>query len=208
MGDRSRSVLLLQFAREPVEGGVKTRMMPHLSAHQACQLHCELVLWTSAQLAASGLGDTELSVAGDPAHPLFTQCSERGIQRISQQRGEDLGERMFVALRDSLQSYGKVVLVGSDCPAIDRGYLEQAVLGLDAVPVVLGPADDGGYVLIGASSINRALFANMPWGTTRVYAATVSAMRQQGLNWLELPALADVDRPGDLATWQRLRGSQ
>ena len=208
MADRSHSVLLLQFAREPVEGAVKTRMMPHLSAQQACQLHCELVLWTSGQLAASCLGDTELCVAGDPGHPLFARCSERGMHRISQQRGEDLGERMFVALRDSLRRYSKVILVGSDCPAIDRVYLEQAVRGLDKAPLVLGPADDGGYVLIGASCINGALFDNIPWGTARVYAATVLAMRQQGLHWLELPALADVDRPDDLAAWQQLRGSQ
>jgi len=208
MDDKSHSVLLLQFAREPVEGAVKTRMMPHLSAQQACQLHCELVLWTSAQLAASGLGDTELCVAGDPAHPLFVCCSERGMHRVSQQRGEDLGERMFEALRDSLRRYSKVILVGSDCPSIDPVYLEQAVRGLDTVPLVLGPADDGGYVLIGATRINRALFDNIPWGTARVYAATVLAMRQQGLHWLELPALADVDRPDDLAAWQQLRGSQ
>lgn len=207
MDDKGRSVLLLQFAREPVEGGVKTRMMPHLSAHQACQLHCELVLWTSAQLAGSGLGDTELCVAGDPTHPLFERCSEMGIHRISRQCGRDLGERMFLALRDSLRRYGKVILVGSDCPAIDRGYLEQAVHALDSAPLVLGPAQDGGYVLIGASSINEALFDNIPWGTAQVYTATVSAMRQQGLCWSELAALADVDRPDDLVAWHRLRGS-
>jgi rSAM/selenodomain-associated transferase 1 len=207
MDAKGHSVLLLQFAREPVEGGVKTRMMPHLSAHQACQLHCELVLWTSAQLATSGLGDTELCVAGDPTHSLFERCSAMGIHRISRQCGQDLGERMFVALRDSLQRYGKVILVGSDCPAIDRGYLEQAVHALDTAPLVLGPAQDGGYVLIGASSISEALFDNIPWGTAQVYAATVSAMLQQGLCWSELAALADVDRPNDLVAWHRLRGS-
>lgn len=201
------SVLLIQFAREPQEGRVKTRMIPHLSARQACALHCELVLWTSRQLVAADMGDVELAVAGDAAHPLFDQCRTLGISRYVTQRGVDLGERMHAAMRDGLQHYSRVILVGSDCPGIDRAYLAQALLALDTAPVVLGPATDGGYVLIGARQIHEGLFQGIPWGTCDVYRATTQRLRQLQLEWLELPALADIDRPEDLALWETACGS-
>jgi rSAM/selenodomain-associated transferase 1 len=205
--DKLSSTLLIQFARAPVAGRVKTRMLPVLTARQAYDLHCELVLWTSATLAGSGLGDVELSVAGGCDHALFEQCRELGISRMSQQRGADLGERMYQAIRDGLQRYKKVILVGSDCPAIEVAYLQQALLALDTAPLVLGPAEDGGYVLIGAREIDAEIFTGIPWGTGQVYAGTVESIRKLGLSWVELPVLADVDRPDDLAAWKVLRGA-
>ena len=74
MADRRASVLLIQFAKAPIEGQVKTRMMPLLTPRQACDLHGELVLWTSGQLVGAQLGDIELAVSGSAAHPLFEQC--------------------------------------------------------------------------------------------------------------------------------------
>lgn len=198
-------VLLIQFARAPQVGQVKTRMMPHLSAQQACDLHSELVLWTSGQLARSGVGDVELSVAGDTAHPLFAQCRGLGITRVSSQRGPDLGQRMFAALRDGLLRYSRVILVGSDCPGIDRAYLRQAVLALERAPVVLGPAADGGYVLIGARQIRQELFCGIAWGTAQVYGETAARLRHLGLDWVDLPTLADVDRPEDIAHWDAIK---
>lgn len=207
MGANASPVLLIQFAKAPREGGVKTRMMPHLSARQACDLHCELVLWTSRQLVGSGLGDVELSVAGDLANALFDQCRALGVSRFSQQHGADLGQRMYRAIHDGLQSYTGVILVGSDCPGIDRAYLEQAVLALDTAPVVLGPAIDGGYVLVGATQIHRELFQDIAWGGGQVYADTTAKLGELGLEWVALPALADVDRPPDLAVWEAIRSS-
>ena len=92
------SLLLVQFARSPQEGRVKTRMMPHLSASEACDLHCQLTLWTCDQLLNCGLGAVELSVAGDTDHALFRQCEAMGIARLTTQYGSDLGERMFNAV--------------------------------------------------------------------------------------------------------------
>ncbi|RLA60335.1 MAG: glycosyltransferase [Gammaproteobacteria bacterium] len=205
MANKVSATLLIQFARAPLAGLVKTRMLPYLTAQQACDLHCELVLWSSAQLVDSVLGDIELAVAGDPAHPLFTQCLELGVNRISRQRGVGLGKRMYSAIRDGLQCHTNVILVGSDCPGIDREYLDQALCALDTAPLVLGPAEDGGYVLIGAREIHRELFEEIPWGTEQVYAKTIESIRKLDLNWAELPTLADVDRPGDLAAWNTLR---
>lgn len=208
VADKLHTTLLIQFARAPLAGQVKTRMMPYLSAQEACELHCELVLWTSAMLAGSRLGEVQLSVAGDAAHPLFVHCRELGVSRISQQCGADLGERMYRAMQSGLQHYTNVILVGSDCPAIDGSYLAQALRALGSAPLVLGPAQDGGYVLIGAREIHRSLFEEIPWGTEQVYAKTLASIRKLDLNWAELPVLADIDRPEDLAAWKTLRDSR
>jgi rSAM/selenodomain-associated transferase 1 len=198
-------VLLLQFARAPVVGAVKTRMMPHLSAEQACALHSELVLWTCRQLVTSGYGTVHLTVAGDTDHPLFDRCRGLGAAAITRQVGGDLGERMGNALAAALTNYGRVVLVGSDCPSIDRAYLALALRGLDQQSLVLGPAADGGYVLIGARTVCPEMFEAIPWGTGEVYAETARRLRQCGRSWEELPALADIDRPADLAGWRALQ---
>lgn len=199
-------VLLIQFARAPVVGAVKTRMMPHLSPEQACALHSELVLWTCRQLVACGFGAVQLAVTGDADHPLFKRCMEElGVAAVTRQQGEDLGERMGRALADGLATHRRVVLVGSDCPSIDRDYLAAALRGLEQQTLVLGPAEDGGYVLVGARAICPEMFEEIPWGTGEVYAETVRRLRRLGRGWEELPTLADIDRPADLAVWRALQ---
>jgi rSAM/selenodomain-associated transferase 1 len=201
-------LLLLQFAREPRPGSVKTRMQPALSAEAACELHRELVRWTCRQLVESGLGPVELCVAGDTADPLFADCRALGAAAVTQQRGGDLGERMFEAISRGLVAHRRVILVGSDCPAISPAYLAQADAVLERVPVVLGPAEDGGYVLIGARTIYAGVFAGVSWGTGTVYAQTLDNLRAAGLAWESLPPLPDIDRPEDLAGWAVLRNGE
>lgn len=196
---------MIQFARAPVVGGVKTRMLPVLSALQACDLHCEMTLWTTRQLLSLGRGTVELSVAGDSSHALFSRCRSLGVNRISLQRGEDLGQKMFHAIRDGLAEFENVVLVGSDCPEIDAAYLQQAIAALQKTELVFGPATDGGYVLIGARAIREALFRDIPWGGDQVYAKTLAALAHTELTWHQLPALRDIDRPEDLPVWDALK---
>lgn len=196
---------LIQFARSPVPGEVKTRLVPPLTPAQACDLHTELALWTTRQLLASRLGEVEVSVAGATGHPLFSQCRALGVARISRQCGVDLGERMYNAIREGLGVRERVLLVGSDCPGIDARYLQGALELLEDAPVVLGPAIDGGYVLIGARQIKESVFRGIPWGTGEVLARTRAALGEAGLGFAELPALADIDRPGDLPVWEQVK---
>lgn len=206
MGNARGDTLLIQFAREPVVGAVKTRMIPHLSPAQACELHSQLVLWTCQRLLASRLGTVQIAVAGDPGHSLFTGFE--GVATLTRQRGRDLGERMCHALAEGLAHYSRVLLVGSDCPAIDGSYLEAALAALEREPLVLGPAEDGGYVLVGARELCREMFEDIPWGAATVYAETAERLRSKGRSWAVLPAVADIDRPEDLATWRELQGRQ
>jgi len=199
------SLLLLQFSRSPERGRVKTRMIPHLSPAEACDLHCDLTLWTCRRLLEAALGDVEMAVAGDAAHPLFDRCRDLGVKRVSAQRGSDLGERMYNAIREGLASHDGVILVGSDCPGIDAAYLGRAAAALQGSDMVLGPATDGGYVLIGARTITAAIFRGIPWGTGEVFARTRDTLQRLGFNWTELPPLTDIDRPQDLPLWEALR---
>jgi len=197
-------VLFIQFAREPRAGAVKTRMQPALSARQACSLHSDLLLWTCRSLCEAKLADVELWIAGGRDHAVFERCETLGITTLYSQRGADLGERMASAMADGLARYRKVILVGSDCPAIDSDYLQKAIAALDTQPLVLGPASDGGYVLIGATRIQAAIFAGVSWGSSQVFTETVQRIVEEGSGWCQLSTLSDIDRPEDLPQWRAL----
>ena len=199
-------VLFIQFAREPVPGRVKTRMLSELTPEQACDLHRDLVLWTTRALVGAGLGPVELHITGDATAPLFEQCLDLGASAIVPQRGADLGERMFRALRQGLNGHPCVILVGSDCPQLDGAYLGRAVEALQQHEVVLGPAEDGGYVLIGARSVEAAWFEGVAWGSERVFEQTVERLEATGARWCALQPLRDIDRPEDLPLWRDIAG--
>lgn len=190
--------LLIQFAREPVVGAVKTRLIPALGPVGACQLHEALVWQTCRNLLAVEGAEVQLWVAGDTAHPLFGRCREAGASGLHRQRGSDLGERMADALRRGLQQASRVLLVGSDCPGLDPDYLGSALAALARTPVVLGPAVDGGYVLVGARQPVDALFRNVRWGSGEVLAVSQANARAAGWEVTLLDERADVDRPADL----------
>lgn len=199
---------LVQFTREPVPGSVKTRMQPAMTSTAACALHCELTLWTLSTLCAYPSGRVELSVAGNRDHPFFAQCRALGDIAVTAQEEGDLGARMYNALAAGLERACKVILVGSDCPALDEAYLTAAETALDTRDVVLGPALDGGYVLIGVRSVRREWFDNIAWGTGTVFDATVAALGRSGTGFAALPPLADIDRPADLELWRSIRAGE
>ena len=114
---------------------------------------------------------------------------------------------MARAISSGLQECQVVILVGSDCPAMDTAYLQRARAALDEAPVVLGPAMDGGYVLIGSRVDRPELFQAIPWGTGEVLELTRQRLRAAGMSWQELEPLADIDRPQDLPLWQAIRGA-
>ncbi|GAB5450054.1 MAG: TIGR04282 family arsenosugar biosynthesis glycosyltransferase [Halioglobus sp.] len=197
-----------QFARAPEPGKVKTRMQPHLSEEEACDLHRELVSWCCARLLEADMGPVELWVAGDTADALFQRCVEQGVTEVYTQCGADLGDRMLQALRSGLQRADKVILVGSDCPAINVAYLAQAAAALDQSELVLGPAEDGGFVLIGATATDTRVFDGVQWGSAEVFAAVAGNLERLGIPWSTLPMLPDIDRPEDLPLWEAVRSLQ
>ena len=197
---------LLQFAREPVPGQVKTRLQPALEAAGACELHIALLTHTARQLAAVPRCERELWVAGDPGHPALRHAASLGRARVRRQRGTDLGERMHHALDMALADAQRVVLVGSDCPGLDAAYVEAAFAALAAADVVLGPALDEGYVLIGVRRVDARLFREVDWGTGAVLAQTLARVDALGWRAALLEPRRDIDRPEDLAAWEEASG--
>lgn len=197
-----RGVQIAVFAKAPVPGAAKTRLMPALGARGAARLQRQLVLRTLATAAAAQLGPVTLWCAPDTRHRFFRALRQRaGIECIGQP-GVDLGDRMHAAFEHHCPR-GPLLLVGTDCPALQPAHLRQAARRLrDGADAVFQPAEDGGYVLVGLRRPQPQLFSGMAWGNADVMAATRS--RAGTLRVSELETLWDVDRPADLARLQAL----
>jgi rSAM/selenodomain-associated transferase 1 len=187
-----------QMARQPIPGRVKTRLLPYLSPQQAAQLHAAMVEHVCKVLCAHAAGRCQLWVDGDPQAELFRRCYDFGLSEVLVQPAGDLGQRMAHACQRGVSEQGAIVLVGSDSPAIDADYLAAAERALEQVDVVVGPALDGGYVLLGMRRFSAALFEGIAWGTGTVLAETLAVLQQLRWTYRLLSPLPDIDRPEDL----------
>lgn len=193
------STIVLVFAKSPRPGEVKTRLMPALTALQAADLHKRMVDLALEHARASALGPVTLCCAPNTDCPELSGLARRHGAELQPQKGEGLGERMAHAISHGLEHHRRVLLMGSDCPWLDEKVLIKAGAALDhGADVVLVPAVDGGYVLVGAREPCDAMFSNVPWGTSEVLETTRQRLKAAGLNWLELAPLRDIDRPDDL----------
>ena len=189
---------VLLFAREPVYGQVKTRLHASIGRRRAFDLHCAMLRYQVDNIQHSGLAPLELWVDGNPENPEIASLPLQ--EKARRQQGEDLGQRMRMAVQSARSRAEAVVLVGTDCPSIDRGYLEYALEKLaSGKQVVIGPAEDGGYVLLGVRDSWPQLFLDIPWGGDRVMTVSRQRIDQLGLDCEILPERWDVDRPEDLA---------
>lgn len=192
------------FAKAPQPGAVKTRLIPVLGAAGAALLHERLVARTLRTAAAAAVGPVELCCAPDAAHPfLASSAAAHGVPLTGQGRG-DLGERMHRAAARALTNASGVILIGCDCPALTPQYMRTARAALDeGFDAGLGPAEDGGYVLLALARIDPALFDRIPWGGPDVMAITVARFAALRWRWRQLETLWDVDRPEDLMRLRR-----
>ncbi len=188
------------FAKAPVAGTVKTRLVPSLGAEGAARLHASLVRHALAMAREAQPASLQLWCAPDVAHPFFGECGFRYRCELFSQRGADLGERMANAFAAATP----LVLIGSDCPVLRASHVAAAWDALRSNDVVIAPAEDGGYVLIGLARPQPSLFAGMPWGDASVMARTRKRIAKAGLACVELETLWDVDRPDD---YRRLQES-
>lgn len=196
----SADTAVLVFGRSPVPGQVKTRLLPGLSAVQAAMLYERMLEHALAVAAASALGPVSLHVHPEAGCARLRVLAARHAVRMTPQVGPDLGARMHHALRDALLRHPRAVLIGSDCPAVTPRVLREAARALREAraPVVLVPAADGGYVLVGGCAACPAMFRDMPWGSGDVMTVTRDRLRAAGWTWHELSPLRDVDRIQDL----------
>lgn len=194
----SLQACVAMFARTPVLGKVKTRLASVLGEQGALDLYVQMLTQQIKMLNGCQLAARQLWVEGDREAPLFSSFKGETFT----QSGADLGARMKHAAGEALKEHASVVLIGSDCPSLDAEYLERALHLLDepATDIVLGPALDGGYVLIGMRRIYPALFEGIDWGSEKVLQQTIDKIQHLGLTCRTLEALQDIDRPADLKT--------
>ncbi|MBV8752379.1 MAG: TIGR04282 family arsenosugar biosynthesis glycosyltransferase [Hyphomicrobiales bacterium] len=190
-------VALAILAKAPAAGAVKTRLTPALGADGAAALHARLIQRTVETACAAATGPVTLWVSPAPPNEYFTALASRFPIGLAAQPDGDLGVRMLAACQAAT---GPVLVIGTDCPALTLSHLHEAADALRAgSDVVVIPAEDGGYVLIGTRRPQPGLFAEMTWGVDTVMAETRRRVAQHGLRSRELPTSWDVDRPEDLA---------
>ena len=196
--------VVLLFTRYPEPGRCKTRLIPALGRDGAARLHREMTHRILAQL-------TRLAAI----HPHFLEIhhdggtedqmrSWLGADRHYRPQGDgDIGCRMQAAIVRHLGRMQRLLLIGSDCPDLTADIMEEAFMALATHDLVLGPAFDGGYYLIGTRQESsdifcRALFQDIPWGTDSVYPTTITRAEQHRLRCHTLTRLHDIDTPADL----------
>jgi hypothetical protein len=195
----NRPVAIL--AKAPVPGLAKTRLIPAIGAHAAAVLQARLTERAVDTTTAADIGPVTLWCAPDFAHASFQDLAARLPIVLKQQLDGDLGARMLGAIA---ANDGPTLVIGTDCPALTAEILRTAAEALDDAEVVLIPAEDGGYVLIGARAAHPQLFDGIAWSTASVMQETRARIAALGLKSIELPALWDVDTEADLVRFERL----
>lgn len=187
---------LVLFAKYPVPGYAKTRLIPALGADGAARVHRHLTERTVKTLVASGAA-VEVRYAGGDEDAFWSWLGP--VPHYIEQVEGGLSERLIDAGRDAHH-----VFFGADTPDLTVAIVESAIDALESHDIVIGPADDGGYYLIGMQVARPELMADMPWSTSEVFPETMRRCATAGLTVALLPTLADCDRPSDLARWPDL----
>jgi len=194
-------VAVAVMAKAPIPGLAKTRLIPAIGVHAAAVLQERLTERTVATALAANIGPVTLWCAPDPSHPTFRDLVTRTAVTLKRQPAGDLGARMLAVMATANRP---VLVIGTDCPAFTAEHLRAAANALrERADVVLIPAEDGGYVLIGARSAHFELFTGIAWGSATVLAETQARISALCLTSVDLTPLWDVDTESDLARLER-----
>lgn len=192
---RTRIVI---FAKAPVPGKVKTRLIPALGEIGAARLAHKMLLDTVAEAFAANLSIPELCTDPHPLDPEWEGFLPTQHMRITAQGEGDLGDRLARAAKRTIMLREAVLLIGTDCPELDRHRLRAAAETLTRHDAVIHPAHDGGYALLGITRFDPSLFENIPWSTGRVAAKTIARIQALGWSLHTGDTLRDIDDPEDL----------
>lgn len=190
------NVRIILFTRYPDPGRAKTRLIPALGPQGAADLHRRLTERTLEQVRAAGLPYEIRSTGREPAEV----AAWLGTAAVADQGDGDLGAR----LERAGPPY-PTIFIGADAPDLIANDLKDAALALESHDVVVGPAEDGGYWLLGLSRPFDHLFEDMAWGTDQVLPTTLARLHRAGCKVAMMRLLADLDRPEDLIRWPQFR---
>ena len=190
------SVDIAVFARAPIAGQAKTRLIPRLGAAGAARLQRQLIERALERAQSVRGARVTLWTTADDADTHALAEAARATVRL--QQGHDLGARMSNAFAVTLDGTRPMLLIGTDCPVQTGTDLETAIAALREADAVIQPAEDGGYVLIGMKQFHPALFEQVAWGSATVLATTRARATDRGVRLAELPMSWDLDRSEDL----------
>jgi hypothetical protein len=203
----SKRLRLIVFAKAPLPGLAKTRLIPALGAEGAAQLAGKMLRHTLDQCARARLGSVELCVTPDCGHDFWKDFSLPENIVLSSQGGGDLGKRLLRAAKRSAGNGESVLLLGTDCPQLTAKFLKMAASALEKSDAVIYPTRDGGYALLGLNRVEAPLFEDISWSTEVVARQTRERMVQCDLRCEWLETLVDIDEPADLeflpTSWKR-----
>lgn len=189
---------LVVFAKAPVAGFAKTRLIPALGPQGAADLARRMLDHAVHQAVVAQIGSVELCVTPDVNDAVFVALSVEHGAVVTAQGDGNLGERMHRAFERVLREHPAAILIGTDAPAIDAPMLRAAHAALACHDAVFVPAADGGYALVGLRRPVRALFTGVPWSTAVVMQETRRKAQEAAITWLELEPVHDIDEPPDL----------
>jgi rSAM/selenodomain-associated transferase 1 len=187
--------LLLVFVKNPVLGKVKTRLAQTVGDAKALEVYHQLLRHTH-EITRALRADKYLCYSDSIE---YNDIWEKNSYTKMQQNGADLGERMLNSFIEAFSdNYKRVVIIGSDCPELQTRHIEHAFALLKEKDVVIGPAGDGGYYLLGMNKLIPSLFLNKKWSTSHVMSDTMDDIQRMNLQYTLLPVLSDVDEEKDL----------
>ena len=192
------------FAKAPVPGNVKTRLIPVIGEVGAAQLAQCMLADTIAHALAAGLSTPELCATPHPDDASWAGHLPARV-RLSDQGPGDLGQRLAAAAKRIIDGGERILLIGTDCPELDGKRLGAAAAHLDHYDAVIYPALDGGYVLLGLALTDPSLFRDIAWSTDAVSATTIARIQALGWSLFVGDTLQDIDEPADLAAVGGLR---
>jgi uncharacterized protein len=193
-----KSVRIIVFAKAPVAGFAKTRLIPTLDAQGAAALAHTMLLHTLSKALAAQIGTVELCVDPAPSDPMWQSFDLPTPITWSAQGDGDLGIRMARAAQRAIDAGEAALLIGTDCPDLSTSILQESAQALAIHDAFIVPTFDGGYCLLGLQRFHTQLFDNIPWSTDVVAAQTLRRLKE--LNWQVKvhPPLHDIDEPADI----------
>ena len=190
---------LIVFQKNEVLGKVKTRLAATLGDVEALKIY-QILIGHTHQVIQSIAADTYLFFSDFVPDAYETQASGFYLQV---QEGKDLGDRMSNAFEFLFKKeYKRVLIIGTDCAVLESIHIQTAIQKLDLADVVLGPAEDGGYYLLGMKKLIPSLFTGMEWSTEDVLKETTRRLTHENLSYIKIETLSDIDREED---WDKVK---
>jgi len=210
-----KDLLIIQFAKWPELGKVKTRLAISVGDEKAFKIHINLMETVFNNIHGVENSDFELWLnkngfdqKAESDNNFVTKAKSsvfdilgKEDQTYRLQQGETLGDKMAQAFLSSLEGYRKVIIVGSDCPNVDQNTIKKASEVLNHHDIVIQPAEDGGYVMVGVKRFQASLFEEVKWGQGKVFEQTLKNIKQNNYSYALLDLSWDVDDIDDYRRW-------